>query len=121
MMSVKLFCLSVCVAMVTALPAPAILDEEYPLAVEPSNMREQVIVPHKRAALVLDRLLVALQKALREDGTSQRFDPDRDGPRTAPLRIANYDGNDMTGLQRRGQASGRGRVLRCYFNAITCF
>ncbi|XP_045498504.1 uncharacterized protein LOC123696401 isoform X2 [Colias croceus] len=116
MMSLNLFCMSVCVAMVTALPAPAILDEEYPL-VEPTNMREQVIVPHKRAALVLDRLLVALQKALREDGPNQRFDPDRDGPRTAPLRIANYD----TGLQRRGQASGRGRVLRCYFNAITCF
>ncbi|XP_049873528.1 uncharacterized protein LOC126372053 [Pectinophora gossypiella] len=118
----------------------------------------QVVVPQKRAALMLDRLLMALQKALHEDGER----PERDGPRAAPLRIAGLDdvGNDMMALysevgvpapapaprdfvyephpaplhiaaldddkiapKRRGQGVGRadGRVLRCYFNAITCF
>ncbi|XP_052741498.1 uncharacterized protein LOC112044460 [Bicyclus anynana] len=82
---------------------------------------QEIILPQKRAALVLDRLLIALQKALHEESASQRFDVDRDGPRTAPLRIANIETNDMTGLQRRGQGAARGRVLRCYFNAVTCF
>uniref|UniRef100_A0A1E1W5Y5 Allatostatin CC n=1 Tax=Pectinophora gossypiella TaxID=13191 RepID=A0A1E1W5Y5_PECGO len=81
----------------------------------------QVVVPQKRAALMLDRLLMALQKALHEDGER----PERDGPRAAPLRIAGLDdvGNDMIAPKRRGQGVGRadGRVLRCYFNAITCF
>lgn len=57
----------------------------------------QEVVPQKRAALVLDRLLVALQKALHEDsGTQrvyQRIDPN--GPRTAPLRIADDEMNDL--------------------------
>lgn len=55
----------------------------------------QEVVPQKRAALVLDRLLVALQKALRDESTPQRYErPDRDGPRTAPLRFVNED-SDM--------------------------
>lgn len=57
-------------------------------------------MPQKRAALVLDRLLVALQKAL-HDGPSApepRYDRiDRDGPRTAPLRIAPMDYSDTVG------------------------
>ncbi|XP_022814224.1 uncharacterized protein LOC111348009 [Spodoptera litura] len=81
------------------------------------------VVPQKRAALVLDRLLVALQKALHEDSGPQRgyqrIDPN--GPRTAPLRIADDEMNDLSALQRRGSGNGRGRVLRCYFNAVTCF
>ncbi|XP_045448338.1 uncharacterized protein LOC123656723 [Melitaea cinxia] len=81
----------------------------------------KILMPQKRAALVLDRLLIALQKALHEESLNQRLNTDSDGPRTAPLRLSSYDTNDMTGLQRRGQGSGRGRVLRCYFNAITCF
>ncbi|CAK1556323.1 unnamed protein product [Leptosia nina] len=118
MMSLPLI-ISVCVALASAFPASVKLDEDYP-RVDLSNLQEEnYFVPQKRAALVLDRLLVALQKALREESTP-RFDPERDGPRTAPLRLAHYDGNDLTGLQRRGQGN-RGRVLRCYFNAITCF
>ncbi|KAL4714002.1 hypothetical protein ACJJTC_005633 [Scirpophaga incertulas] len=80
-----------------------------------------ITIPRKRAALVLDRLLIALQKALHENPPNyERLDSD--GPRFAPLRISNAD---TTGLQRRGQPGGvqgvRGRVLRCYFNAVTCF
>ncbi|CAH2096260.1 unnamed protein product [Euphydryas editha] len=86
-----------------------------------NDLTEKIYIPQKRAALVLDRLLIALQKALHEESLNQRLDSISEGPRTAPLRFASYDINDMTGLQRRGQGSGRGRVLRCYFNAITCF
>lgn len=56
-------------------------------------------MPQKRAALVLDRLLVALQKAL-HDGPSvaEPYDrTDRDGPKTAPLRIAPLDYSDTVG------------------------
>ncbi|KAL0838894.1 hypothetical protein ABMA28_016913 [Loxostege sticticalis] len=133
------------VALTTALAAPASLYEDYP-----------VVVPQKRAALVLDRLLIALQKAL-HDSPPRYERPVIEGPRTAalrisdddmsgdrigggerdnewlgpedlrvaPLRVPTYELSDMTGLQRRGQPGGapgvRGRVLRCYFNAITCF
>ncbi|XP_059048520.1 uncharacterized protein LOC131843788 [Achroia grisella] len=128
-----------------ALAAPATLYDDTP-----------VIVPQKRAALVLDRLLIALQKALQDDVEPRRNEQSGRGwPRTAPLRLdTNNIGDmkkilelsrvpgyelpvsaeprdeilrlakedDMTGLQRRGQAGpGRGRVLRCYFNAVTCF
>ncbi|CAB3261400.1 unnamed protein product [Arctia plantaginis] len=80
------------------------------------------VVPQKRAALVLDRLLVALQKALHEEGPQHYDKLDRDGPRTSPLRLEEEELNDMRALQRRGQGgNGRGRVLRCYFNAVTCF
>ena len=56
---------------------------------------QEIYVPQKRAALVLDRLLIALQKALREESMNQRMEADRDGPRTAPLRLGGYDANDM--------------------------
>lgn len=56
----------------------------------------QEVVPQKRAALVLDRLLVALQKALHEDNGPQRYDRlDPNGPRTAPLRLADDEINDL--------------------------
>ncbi|XP_014367314.1 uncharacterized protein LOC106717888 [Papilio machaon] len=106
-------------ATLAASAVPAAYPEEYVRSMEANDVSDQVIVPQKRAALVLDRLLVALQRALHEGGA--RYDVDRDGPRTAPLRISNMDTNDLSALQRRGQGSGRGRVLRCYFNAVTCF
>ncbi|XP_004932108.1 uncharacterized protein LOC114252699 [Bombyx mandarina] len=79
-------------------------------------------LPQKRAALVLDRLLVALQKALHEENVAPRYDrTEYEGPRTAPLRIP-MDDSDMSALERRGQSNNnRGRVLRCFFNAVTCF
>ncbi|KAJ0176667.1 hypothetical protein K1T71_007846 [Dendrolimus kikuchii] len=108
MCAVPLLLLALTVAQV----APAAIYDDYVEA-----------VPQKRAALVLDRLLIALQKALHEESGAMRYErPDRDGPRAAPLRIAADDLNDMSSLERRGQANtGRGRVLRCYFNAVTCF
>ncbi|PZC79498.1 hypothetical protein B5X24_HaOG216278 [Helicoverpa armigera] len=98
-------------ALTGALAAPAMYDD----------YTEEV--PQKRAALVLDRLLVALQKALHEDnGPPRGYDRiDPNGPRTAPLRLADDEINDLSALQRRGSGNGRGRVLRCYFNAVTCF
>lgn len=57
-------------------------------------------MPQKRAALVLDRLLVALQKALHDGPTAPELQydrPDRDGPKTAPLRIAPLDYSDTVG------------------------
>ncbi|XP_054289088.1 uncharacterized protein LOC129004504 [Macrosteles quadrilineatus] len=57
-----------------------------------------VVVP-KRAAVLLDRIMVALQKAVDEDTL---------GPRKMDL-------------ERRGRKEG-GRVYwRCYFNAVSCF
>ncbi|XP_041979285.1 uncharacterized protein LOC121733180 [Aricia agestis] len=96
-------------------PLYDVTNEDFVIDMDEKSTREDVIFPRpRRAALVLDRLLVALQKAL--------HDPPKDvddGPRAAPLRY--LDTNEMTGLQRRGQGMSRGRVLRCYFNAITCF
>ncbi|XP_053610019.1 uncharacterized protein LOC128674997 isoform X2 [Plodia interpunctella] len=97
------------VALTTALAAPSSSFQDN---------SEKIIVPQKRAALVLDRLLIALQKALHEDSQVKES---REWPRTEPLRIDLENGGDMSGLQRRGQGGGRGRVLRCYFNAVTCF
>lgn len=50
---------------------------------------------------MLDRLLIALQKALHEESLNQRIEADRDGPRTAPLRIGGFDGNDMVSYNIR--------------------
>lgn len=56
---------------------------------------QQEQVPQKRAALVLDRLLIALQKALHEEGNGASYEADKEGPRTAPLRLADEDVADM--------------------------
>ncbi|XP_063363825.1 uncharacterized protein LOC134652594 isoform X1 [Cydia amplana] len=107
MMSVALLLLALACSVIDAAPAPLFENPE------------EVVIPQKRAALVLDRILIALQKALHEPPAGSH-----DGPHAAPLRVSSYlDSNDMSALQRRGQAgaAGRGRVLRCYFNAVTCF
>ncbi|XP_026734673.1 uncharacterized protein LOC113498736 isoform X2 [Trichoplusia ni] len=95
-------------------------------ALAASTVRRQVYyddtveVPHKRAALVLDRLLVALQSALREDSSARRFNRiDSSGPRTAPLRVEE-DFNDLGALHRRDDGVN-GRAIQCYFNPVTCF
>lgn len=54
------------------------------------NFVSQVVVPQKRAALVLDRLLIALQKAL-HDSPPRYERPVIEGPRTAALRISDDD------------------------------
>ncbi|KAF4524108.1 hypothetical protein B566_EDAN007691 [Ephemera danica] len=65
--------------------------DEYPL-----------VVP-KRTALMLDKMMVALQRALDDDVTT-----------ASAIQPEQMD------LQRRGQQKGR-VYLRCYFNAVTCF
>nr|UES72863.1 allatostatin-CC [Carausius morosus] len=65
-----------------------------------------VVVP-KRTAMLLDKIIVALQKAVDEDTASELAErPD--------LPDSTMD------LQRRGQQKGR-VYWRCYFNAVTCF
>lgn len=74
-----------------------------------------MIVPKKRAALLIDRLMVALQKAIEnEEGRGL-------GSRTKNYSLRSEDGMD---LQRRGQSVSdqkNGRYWRCYFNAVSCF
>ncbi|XP_076375150.1 uncharacterized protein LOC117229961 isoform X1 [Megalopta genalis] len=92
--------------------------EEYP-----------VVVP-KRAALLLDQLMVALQKAVDnqskgELGASRSSSYARSpGPHiTAGESQIVSTGDEQTvkmDLQRRGQSKGR-VYWRCYFNAVTCF
>ncbi|OWR51217.1 hypothetical protein KGM_211248 [Danaus plexippus plexippus] len=92
-LALLLMALSAVLAAPALVPAP-LVDDEYPLA-ERREYADQIIVPQKRAALVLDRLLIALQKALHDEAVGQRLETDREGPRTAPLRIANFDNNDV--------------------------
>ncbi|XP_014214886.1 uncharacterized protein LOC106644051 [Copidosoma floridanum] len=80
----------------------------------------------KRAALLLDRLLVALQKAVDNEEIG------KNGYKTYARTLPNYSdipesehGMQLTDertmdLQRRGQAKGR-VYWRCYLNAVTCF
>nr|QQW38903.1 allatostatin CC (AST-CC) precursor [Lygus hesperus] len=67
-----------------------------------------VVVP-KRAALLLDRLMVALEKAVESEAAEKGM----------TNRIPQDDTWKMD-LQRRGQKNGR-TYWRCYFNAVTCF
>ncbi|XKL66214.1 hypothetical protein PGB90_009634 [Kerria lacca] len=85
------------------LPESLLTDEIYPS----SNGLEELltITPNKRAALLLDRIMVALQKAV---------DDDKD------LKLKTYYPELGTSLQRRGQEKGK-VYWRCYFNAVTCF
>ncbi|XP_063916784.1 uncharacterized protein LOC135132588 [Zophobas morio] len=81
-----------------------------------------MIVPKKRTALLVDRLMVALQQAIEEEEAANRVDgpPLTDGYSLSPEEVRKMD------LQRRGHGSmggqQKGRVYwRCYFNAVTCF
>ncbi|XP_046740927.1 uncharacterized protein LOC124408210 [Diprion similis] len=93
---------------------PAAKYDEYP-----------VVVP-KRAALLLDRLMVALQKAVEEQGSGgssgrsiSRSAPQQQLVNSQIVPAVSADEQTMD-LQRRGQAKGR-VYWRCYFNAVTCF
>ncbi|CAH1376886.1 hypothetical protein MTP99_018301 [Tenebrio molitor] len=81
-----------------------------------------MIVPKKRTALLVDRLMVALQQAIEEEEAANRVDgpPLTDSFSLSPEEVRKMD------LQRRGHGSmsgqQKGRVYwRCYFNAVTCF
>nr|XP_031835452.1 uncharacterized protein LOC116428219 [Nomia melanderi] len=104
--------------------APASLDypdystkyDEYP-----------VVVP-KRAALLFDQLMVALQKVVDnqnrgELGGSRTFTRSSGSHMPAGETQIVPSGDDQTvkmDLQRRGQSKER-VYWRCYFNAVTCF
>ncbi|XP_076757762.1 uncharacterized protein LOC143427475 [Xylocopa sonorina] len=94
----------------------------------PGKYDEYPVVVPKRAALLFDQLMVALQKvvdsqARGELGASRTFTRSS-GPRLPPGNSQIVPAPDEQAvkmdLQRRGQAKGR-VYWRCYFNAVTCF
>ncbi|XP_033208597.1 uncharacterized protein LOC117167630 [Belonocnema kinseyi] len=80
----------------------------------------------KRAALLLDRLMIALQKAIENEdsvggGSSGKYYMKSGNQLRESNRQSIPIPNDKTmDLQRRGPAKGR-VYWRCYFNAVTCF
>ncbi|XP_033198007.1 uncharacterized protein LOC117160972 isoform X1 [Bombus vancouverensis nearcticus] len=85
-----------------------------------------VVVP-KRAALLFDQLMVALQKVVDNQNRGEfggRTLPRSSGPHLPVGNSQNIPATDeqtvKMDLQRRGQAKGR-VYWRCYFNAVTCF
>ncbi|XP_065200721.1 uncharacterized protein AstCC [Planococcus citri] len=83
------------------------LQQSAPMSIDKSSLPYDdypVVVP-KRTALALDRIMVALQKAL-DDGRDSN--------------MKGYYPESGSGLQRRGQEKGK-VYWRCYFNAVTCF
>ncbi|KZC14848.1 PREDICTED: uncharacterized protein LOC107192911 isoform X2 [Dufourea novaeangliae] len=87
-----------------------------------------VVVP-KRAALLFDQLMVALQKVVDNQNRGPgEFGASRPYTRSSGSHPPAVDtqqivasGDEQTmDLQRRGQSKGR-VYWRCYFNAVTCF
>ncbi|XP_076062344.1 allatostatin double C [Oratosquilla oratoria] len=72
--------------------------------------------PRKRGAIVLDKLMFALQKAIDEPGASSSSGgaPSQGFGKGRMLPSGPMD------LQRRGNSDGR-LYWRCYFNAVSCF
>ncbi|XP_043462348.1 uncharacterized protein LOC122498603 [Leptopilina heterotoma] len=90
------------------------------------NLDEYQKPMQKRAALLLDRLMIALQKAIENEdsvggGSSGKYYVKSGNQLRESTRqnIPLTDEKTMD-LQRRGQAKGR-VYWRCYFNAVTCF
>ncbi|XP_053998921.1 uncharacterized protein LOC128887253 isoform X1 [Hylaeus anthracinus] len=86
-----------------------------------------VVVP-KRAALLLDRLMVALQKVVDNQDRGELGSVRSFGRSSGP-HLPSSDSQIVPSadeetvkmdLQRRGQSKGR-VYWRCYFNAVTCF
>ncbi|CAH1973557.1 unnamed protein product [Acanthoscelides obtectus] len=80
-----------------------------------------LIVPKKRTALLVNRLMLALNEAMRDQDKSLDDLSFEDHKR---YRGSTDDFRSMD-LQRRGHGSvgqqkGR-RFWKCYFNAVTCF
>ncbi|XP_071535848.1 uncharacterized protein AstCC [Panulirus ornatus] len=109
-------------------PRPQFLEEVRPVLPEqpmvplgsPQEVVEQiperVSEPRKRAAIALDKLMFALQKAL--DDPPQAPPPGTAPSYPRPRAIA--AGPVRMDLQRRGNGDGR-LYWRCYFNAVSCF
>lgn len=107
----------------------------YPLDMDGNNDKEPaylvgvkydeypMIVPKKRAAMLIDRLMVALQKAIDEEEEERAREHQL---RTKNMMLKPEEAVRSMDLQRRGHGSipgqQKGRVYwRCYFNAVTCF
>lgn len=94
----------------------------------PAKYDEYPVVVPKRAALLFDQLMVALQKVVdnqnREGLGSSRSFVRSSGPRLSADNsqiVSSADEQTVKmDLQRRGQPKGR-VYWRCYFNAVTCF
>ncbi|XP_076670922.1 uncharacterized protein LOC143370133 [Andrena cerasifolii] len=86
-----------------------------------------VVVP-KRAALLFDQLMVALQKVVDNQGKGELGDSRPFTRSSGPHLQADLSNSQIVpsadeqtmDLQRRGQSKGR-VYWRCYFNAVTCF
>ncbi|XP_074037926.1 allatostatin double C isoform X2 [Leptinotarsa decemlineata] len=88
-----------------------------------------LIVPKKRTAMLVNKLMVALKEAMEEDVREETFrNPNRlDGfsSRSSKHYLMSDDDVRSMDLQRRGhggmgQQKGK-NYWRCYFNAVTCF
>ncbi|CAG9861523.1 unnamed protein product [Phyllotreta striolata] len=80
--------------------------DEYPL-----------IVPKKRTALLVNRLMVALKEAIDEDERSNGL---KEYPSTPDADVRSSMDLQRRGHSAIGQQKGR-NYWRCYFNAVTCF
>lgn len=75
---------------------------------------------HKRSALLLDKLMYALQKAIDEkDESSESSGPSEPSQGTSSNDLASISEMGI-GLERRGKSHGK-VYWRCYFNAVSCF
>ncbi|XP_050434588.1 uncharacterized protein LOC126841882 [Adelges cooleyi] len=85
----------------------------------PVEFDEYPVVVPKRTALLLDRLMVALQKAVdgNASGNMKGYYPERTIPIISGGATRPNPGME---LQRRNQQKGR-LYWRCYFNAVSCF
>ncbi|XP_044730404.1 uncharacterized protein LOC123293597 [Chrysoperla carnea] len=124
------------------LPSPKIIKRmavedngamEYPDYQTGVQYDEYPMVVPKRAALLLDRMMVAIQKAMEDEKSAQRSSGGNrwvssDDSNSNPWNATKSTEHQME-LQRRGHESSsvdgqhhKGRTYwRCYFNAVTCF
>ncbi|XP_044759479.1 uncharacterized protein LOC123317155 [Coccinella septempunctata] len=84
-----------------------------------------MIVPKKRTAMLVDRLMVALKEAIDEEEAQMGNAIIEEQPLTKSFVLSPDDVRTMD-LQRRGHGSlpSEPKVRpywRCYFNAVTCF
>ncbi|KAJ8922901.1 hypothetical protein NQ315_001443 [Exocentrus adspersus] len=88
-----------------------------------------MIVPKKRTALLVNRLMVALKEAMQDEEREEALKNNDSADKVASKSSRNYalspqDIRSMD-LQRRGHGNmgqQKGRIYwRCYFNAVTCF
>ncbi|XP_050508021.1 uncharacterized protein LOC114337667 [Diabrotica virgifera virgifera] len=86
-----------------------------------------LIVPKKRTAILVNRLMVALKEALDKEGRNEMLKTTSSIGQFSSKNSKTYSMNedDLRSMERRGQGgigSQKARSYwRCYFNAVTCF